>query len=52
MNDANDCSEECFAEEFAEGFKVGWNACLEHLASMPWDEAVNVIVNYCKGKED
>lgn len=30
----------------------GWNACLEHLASIPWDEAMNVIVNYCKGKED
>lgn len=52
MNVANDCSEECFAEEFAEGFGVGCNACLEHLASMPWNEAMNVIVNYCKGKED
>lgn len=52
MNDANDCSDECFAEEFAEGFGVGWNACLEHLASIPWDEAMNVIVNYCKGTKD
>lgn len=30
----------------------GWNACLKHLASMPWDEAMNEIVNYCKEKED
>ena len=51
-NIAHDCDEDCCADEFAEGFEVGWNACLEHLASMPWDEAMNVIVNYCKGKED
>lgn len=48
----HDCNDECFAEEFAEGFGVGWNACLEHLASIPWDEAMNEIVNYCKEKED
>lgn len=37
---------------FRKGFCSGWNACLEHLASMPWDEAMNEIVNYCKEKED
>ena len=51
-NIAHDCDEDCCAEEFAEGFCSGWNACLKHLASIPWDEAMNEIVNYCKEKED
>jgi hypothetical protein len=49
MNDASDC--ECLAEGFADGFDVGWMACMEHLATIPRDEATNVIVDYCKEKE-
>lgn len=29
-------------------FMVGWDACMKHLASLPWDEAVNEIVNHIK----
>lgn len=27
-------------------FMVGWDACMKHLASLPWDEAVNEIVKH------
>lgn len=37
---------------FRKGFCSGWNACLKHLASIPWDEAMNEIANYCKEKEE
>jgi hypothetical protein len=41
-------------------FIEGWDACMEHLASLPLDEAANEIVywrtngseRYCKSKED
>lgn len=38
--------------ELTEAYEAGWDACMEYLATMPWEEAVNVIVNYCKGKEN
>lgn len=27
-------------------FMVGWDACMKHLASLPWNEAVNEIVKH------
>lgn len=27
-------------------FMAGWDACMKHLASLPWDEAVNEIVKH------
>lgn len=27
-------------------FMVGWDACMKHLASLTWDEAVNEIVKH------
>lgn len=27
-------------------FMEGWDACMKHLASLPWDEAVNEIVKH------
>lgn len=48
MNTAHDCNEECFADEFGEGFLSGWNACLKHLAEIPLDESINEIVENIK----
>lgn len=42
-NNAHNCDDECFADEFAEGFEKGWDACMKHLAVLPWDEAMNEI---------
>lgn len=39
------------AKEFALGFEAGWDVCLKHLCEIPWDEAMNEIVNYCKEKK-
>lgn len=50
-NTAHDCDYECYADEFAEGFCSGWDACLKHLASIPWDEAMSEMVNYGKRQE-
>lgn len=44
VNNANDCEDECYAEEFALGFDAGWDACLKHLGEIPWNEAMNEIV--------
>ena len=27
-------------------FMVGWDACMKHLASLPWNEAVNEIAKH------
>ena len=27
-------------------FMVGWDACLKHLATLPWNEAVNEIAKH------
>lgn len=43
-NIAHDCDEDCFADEFSEGFLSGWDACLKYLGDIPWDEAMNEIV--------
>lgn len=43
-NIAHDCDEDCYADEFSEGFIAGWDACLKYLASLPLDEAANRIV--------
>ena len=45
-NIAHDCDDECFADEFAEGFLAGWDAALKHLGEIPWDEAMNEICNH------
>lgn len=37
--------------ELKEAHEAGWDACMEYLATMPWDKAMNEIVNY-KQKED
>lgn len=50
-NIAHDCDEDCCADEFSEGFLSGWDACMRNLAELPWDEAINEIVNNCKEKE-
>ena len=42
-NTAFDCGE-CTADEFAEGVQE----TLEYLASIPWDKAMNVIVDSVK----
>lgn len=31
-----------------QAYEDGWDACMKHLASLPWDEAVNEIVNHIK----
>lgn len=36
---------------FKKGFLSGWDACMKNLAELPWDEAMNEIVNNCKKKE-
>ena len=36
--------EDCYADEFSEGFIAGWDACLKYLASLPLDEAANRIL--------
>lgn len=36
---------------FKKGFLAGWDACMKNLAELPWDEAINEIVNNCKEKE-
>lgn len=38
----------CHAEKFHNGFMIGWDACLEHLSKIPWDKAMNEIVDYAK----
>ena len=50
-NTAHDCDYECCADDFAEGFEEGWDACMKHLATLPWDEALNEIVN-CVNKNN
>lgn len=37
---------------FKKGFFAGWDACMKYLSELPWDEAMNEIVNNCKKKED
>ena len=32
-------------------YMAGWDACMEYLAGLPLDEAINEIVNNCKEKE-
>ena len=46
QNIAHDCDEDCFADEFSEGFLSGWDACLKHLGGIPWNEAMNEITNH------
>lgn len=31
---------------FTVGYIAGWDACMKHLATLPWDEAVNEIVKH------
>lgn len=38
--------------ELTDAYIGGWDACLKHLGEIPWDEAMNEIVNYCKEKEE
>lgn len=45
-NTAHNCNEDCFADEFMEGFLSGWDACLKHLADIPFDQAMNEIVKH------
>lgn len=45
-NIAHDCDEDCFADEFSEGFLSGWDACLKYLGDIPWDKAMNEIANH------
>ena len=45
-NIAHDCDEDCFADEFSEGFLYGWDACLKHLGEIPWNEAMDEITNH------
>lgn len=45
-NIAHDCDEDCFADEFSEGFLSGWDACLKYLGDIPWDKAMNEICNH------
>ena len=45
-NTAHDCDDDCCADEFAEGFEAGWDACLKYLGEIPWNEAVNEIVKH------
>lgn len=40
------------AWELTEAYKSGWDACMEYLANIPWDEAMNEIVNFIKSKDD
>lgn len=28
------------------GYIAGWDSCMKHLATLPWDEAVNEIVKH------
>ena len=35
-----------------QAYKKGWDACMKYLSELPWDEAMNEIVNNCKKKED
>lgn len=34
-----------------QAYKKGWDACMKYLSDLPWDEAMNEIVNNCKEKE-
>lgn len=45
-NLAHDCDDDCYADEFSEGFLAGWDACMKHLASLPLDEAINEIAKH------
>lgn len=45
-NIAYDCDEDCFADEFSEGFLYGWDACLKHLGEIPCNEAMDEITNH------
>lgn len=29
-------------------FEDGWDACIKHLAEIPWDKAMTEIVDYAK----
>lgn len=31
-------------------FMAGWDACLKHLGDIPWDKAMNEIVEYIRTK--
>lgn len=44
-NIAHDCDEDCFADEFSEGFLSGWDACLKYLGDIPWDEAMKEVID-------
>lgn len=40
------------AKDLAEcAFMVGWDACLKHLGEIPWDEAMNEIVEHINCSE-
>ncbi|MGN1217924.1 MAG: hypothetical protein ACI4TD_08105 [Phocaeicola sp.] len=45
---ASECKDECSADEFLAGFNSGWDACIKHLAEIPWDKAMTEIVDYAK----
>lgn len=32
------------------GYRKGWNDCMNHLARLQWDEAINEIANYIRQK--
>lgn len=39
-NDRSEANMECYRI----GFLLGWDACLEYLSKLPWDQAVKEIV--------
>lgn len=32
------------------GYNKGWNDCMNYLARLPWDEAINEIANHIRQK--
>ncbi len=37
-NNAHNCNEDCYADEFNEGFYAGWDAAVNYLANLPFDK--------------
>ena len=50
-NSAFDCNEDCGADDFNEGFLAGAKHVLDHLCSIPWDEAIRQLAEYAEEKD-
>lgn len=46
------CPEICHKSSDRMAFHAGWDACIDYLAHLPWDKAIDEIAKQIKSKEE